>query len=236
MQQARYFDVSTAQIVPTQEGYDRWAEFYDGDDNPLVTLEEQHIEPLLGEVRGLKLADIGCGTGRQALRLAARGAHVTGLDFSKAMLEKAGSKPGAKTVTFIQHDLTQPFPLETDGFDLVLSCLVLDHIPDLDSFFSELARLCRPTGAIVLSVMHPAMELRGAQARFIDPETGRRIGPASHSHQVSDYVMASLRAGLRLDHISEHIVDDQLAEKSERAKKYLGWPLLLLMKNSHFRS
>src|SRR5882672_4474492 len=36
-------DAVEMETVPTQAGYDRWAEFYDSDDNPLVLLEEQHI-------------------------------------------------------------------------------------------------------------------------------------------------------------------------------------------------
>lgn len=78
------------EILPTQAGYDRWAEFYDGDDNPLVLLEELRIAPLMAGWAGLQVADIGCGTGRHALRLAQDGARVTALDFSEAMLSKAG--------------------------------------------------------------------------------------------------------------------------------------------------
>jgi|ERR1035441_6854631 hypothetical protein len=52
------------EIVPTQAGYDRWAEFYDGEDNPLVLLEEKHLAPLAGDVAGLAVADIGCGMTR----------------------------------------------------------------------------------------------------------------------------------------------------------------------------
>ena len=42
--------------------------------------------------------------------------------------------------------------------------------------------------------------------------------------------MAAVRAGLHLDHISEHAVDDALAARSPRAAKYLGWPMLLMMR------
>jgi malonyl-CoA O-methyltransferase len=78
--------------------------------------------------------------------------------------------------------------------------------------------------------MHPAMMLRGIQARFTDPATGHEVRPRSYPHQVCDYVMGAVRAGLILDHLSEHIVDDALAAQSPRAVKYLGWPLLLLMR------
>ena len=126
-----------------------------------------HIGPLAGKVAGLAVADIGCGTGRHALRWAAAEARVTAVDFSDAMLQRARAKPSAETVTFIHHDLTQPFPLESAAFDRVFCCLVLDHIAELDSFFRELRRLCRPSGWVVISVMHPAMSLRGVQARFM---------------------------------------------------------------------
>ena len=217
------------ETVPTRAGYDRWAEFYDTEDNPLVFLEEQHIGALAGNVAGLKVADIGCGTGRHALRLVAAGAQVTAIDFSEAMLQRARLKPGAAKVDFVHHDLAKPLPLQSGVFDRVFCCLVLDHIAELAGFFGELKRLCRPQGSVIVSVMHPAMSLRGVQARFIEPHSGRRISPAGHAHQLSDYLMAAIGAGLFLAHISEHKVDDQLAARSSRAEKYLGWPMLLLM-------
>jgi ubiquinone/menaquinone biosynthesis C-methylase UbiE len=218
------------EIVPTRAGYDRWAEFYDEEDNPLVLLEERHIGPLVGNVAGLAVADIGCGTGRHALQWAAAGARVTAVDFSEAMLQRARAKPGAGAITFVRHDLAEPFPLESAAFDRVCCCLVLDHIAELDSFFRELRRLCRPSGHVIISVMHPAMSLKGVQARFIEPASGRRISPASHAHQMSDYLMAAVRAGLLLEYVGEYAADAALAAQSPRAGKYLGWPMLLLLR------
>src|SRR5215813_4016892 len=113
---------ATGEIVPTDIGYNRWAEVYDAEDNPLVVLEETKIPPLIGNVAGLAVADIGCGTGRHAIRLAAAGAKVTALDFSEGMLARARAKPGADAVRFIRHDLIQAFPLESGSFDRVICC------------------------------------------------------------------------------------------------------------------
>ena len=223
-------ETGAADVVPTDIGYNRWAEVYDAEDNPLVLLEESKITSFIGDVAGLAVADIGCGTGRHALRLTTTGARVTALDFSEGMLVRARAKPGADAVKFISHDLAQPFPLETASFDRVLCCLVLDHIADLKGFFTELNRICKPSGFIVISVMHPAMMLRGVQARFIEPASGRRIYPRSQPNQISDYVMAAVHAGLQLEHLGEHAVDSSLAASSPRAAKYLGWPLLLMMR------
>jgi hypothetical protein len=95
-----------------------------------------------------------------------------------------------------------------------------------------LRRVCRSTGFVVASVMHPAMELKGVQARFQDLEEGVEVRPASFSHSISDYVMGALNAGLRLVELSEYSVDAALVAQSQRAEKHLGWPLLLLMKLS----
>jgi len=117
-------------ILPTREGYDLWSKIYDDEDNPLITLEERIIDGLLGDVRGRTIADVGCGTGRHAIRMAKAGARVTALDFSERMLEEAYRKPGSEDVTFIKHDLAQPLSLDTSEFEIVLSCLVVDHIAD----------------------------------------------------------------------------------------------------------
>jgi len=224
-------DPTPVRWVPAREGYDRWAETYDTDGNPLIALEERHIGSLVGEVDGLSVADVGCGTGRHAVRLAAAGARVTALDFSPRMLEIARTKAGAERVRFDLHDVTTRLPLDDGAADRVLCCLMLEHVADLASFFGELARVCAPPprGAIVVSAMHPAMLRRGVQARFHDPRTGARVQPASFPYQVSDYATAARSAGLVIDHLGEHAVDAALAAAYPRGARYVGWPMLLLM-------
>jgi malonyl-CoA O-methyltransferase len=135
--------------LPTREAYDLWAEVYDRDGNPLIALEERHVGALIGETAGLVVADVGCGTGRHAVRLAA-------LDFSPGMLAAAREKPGAERVRFVLHDVTTRLPFEDGTIDRVLCCLVLEHVADLDALCRELARVCaaRPRGAVVISAMH----------------------------------------------------------------------------------
>lgn len=215
--------------LSTREGYDRWAEIYDGEGNPLIALEEPEMDRQLGEVADRALLDVGCGTGRHALRLAARGARVDAVDFSAGMLAKARAKPSAARVRFVEHDLATRLPYDDGAFDRVVCGLVIDHIARLEPFFAELARVCRPDGVVVCSVMHPAMMLKGVQARFTDPATGRETRPASAAHQIADYVMAALRAGVELEHVGEHAASAELAARVPRAARYVGWPLLLML-------
>ena len=223
-------DSALPEILPTCVGYDRWAATYDRDGNPLPALEEPLVERLLGDIHGLEILDLGCGTGRHSMRMAGAGARITALDFSSRMLAEARKKAGESDVRFQLHDLSQPLPFPPESFDRVLCALVVDHIEDLDKLFAEMHRVCRPTSNVIVSGMHPAMMLRGVQARFRLPETDREIRPASCPHEMSDYVMAAARAGFAFDHFSEHVVDENLAGRLERARKYLGWPMLFLMR------
>jgi len=215
-------------IVPTRDGYDRWSEHYDAEDNPVIACEEPLMDRWLGDVAGLHVADVGCGTGRHALRLVRRGAMVTAVDFSRRMLAAARTKPDADRVNWIEHDLTTPLLLADDAFDRAICCLVMEHIDDMTALCCELGRICRQsTGEVMMTNMHPAMMLRGVEARFTDPASGEKIAPRSAGHRVTDYVMAILRAGLTICEMEEHTVDDALMARSPRGAKHRGWPILL---------
>jgi len=210
-------------------GYDRWAAVYDHDANPLIGMEGPVVRAALGDTRGLDVLDLGCGTGRHSLWLAASGAHVTAIDVSNGMLEEARRKPGAEAIQFSIHDLHNPLPFSDNQFDRVVSGLVLEHLRDLTPFFAEAHRVLKPGGRAVISAMHPAMFLRGAQARFTDPTSGEVVQVGSIDHSVPACVMAAVRAGFQLTDVSEFAPDAEFAVRYPRAAKYVGWPMLLVL-------
>ncbi len=215
--------------VDPREGYDQWASSYDDEGNPLLALEEPEADKALGDVAGLDVLDAGTGTGRHAIRLAARGARVTAIDFSDGMLAKARAKAGADRVRFETHDVTRRLPYADASFDRVLSALVLEHVADVAAFLRELGRVTRADGRIVVTAMHPAMFLRGVSARFRDEVTGEFLRPRSYVMQLSDYVMGALDANLRIVSLVERSPDETLAARVPRAVKYIGWPMLFVM-------
>jgi malonyl-CoA O-methyltransferase len=212
-----------------QTGYDGWAAVYDHDANPLIALEQPRVRAALGDVRGLAILDMGCGTGRHALWLAEQNANVMAVDFSAGMLTAARQKLFADRVQFLQHDLHEPLPFRNQQFDVVVSGLVLEHIRDLDMFFGEARRVLKPTGRAVVSAMHPAMFLRGSQARYTDPDSGEIVHVGSINHSISDFAMAAIRAGFQVADISEYAPDAEFATQYPRAEKYVGWPMLVVL-------
>ena len=222
----------TDPVSSVQTGYDRWAAIYDHDGNPLQGLEEPVVRATVGDVRGLNVLDLGCGTGRHSLWLAAGGATVTAVDFSDGMLAEARKKPGADAVRFVAHDLHRPLPFPDGTFDRVVSGLVLEHLRELDGFFAEARRVLKPGGRAVVSAMHPAMFLRGTQARFTDPASGEPVQPGSVPHAIGAFVMAAVRAGFRLEAVDEFAPDAAFAEHYPRAARYVAWPMLVVLQLS----
>ncbi len=216
--------------LDTRAGYDRWSEIYDDELNPLVALEEPVVRTWLAEPAGLRVADVGCGTGRHSLWLADAGAQVDAFDPSPGMMAKAYAKLASHGVRLHEHALPAPIPAADGTYDVTLLALVADHLADLSGAFRELSRVTTPGGQVVFTVLHPAMNLLGLTARFADPETGQEVRVEAYEHSYADYVTAVLRSGLLIEEIVERKADEALVAKAPRAEKYLGWPLLLAMR------
>jgi cytosine/adenosine deaminase-related metal-dependent hydrolase/SAM-dependent methyltransferase len=140
-----------------QEVFDSWAEVYDGQPNPLLSLEQRLLGPLLGDVRGLDILDAGCGTGRWLQHLAGRSPRsVLGVDTSPAMLKVAASK------LINQSDLRlgscTALPVRDASADLMLCSFVVSYLDDLDRLACEMDRVARPGATVFLSDMHPDTE------------------------------------------------------------------------------
>jgi ubiquinone/menaquinone biosynthesis C-methylase UbiE len=218
----------TDPVASVRHGYDRWAAVYESDANPLQALEGPVVQTAVGDVRGRSVLDLGCGTGRHTAWLAEAGATVTAVDFSEGMLAEARRKPGMESVRFIAHDLHDRLPIADESFDLVVSGLVLEHLRTVENFYAEVARVLKPGGRAVVSAMHPAMFLRGSQARFTDPISGEVVQPGSIAHNLGTFVMAALKAGVDLLNIEEVAPDADFAARHPRAAKYIGWPMLVV--------
>lgn len=112
--------------------------------NRLIQLcQRRALEPWLKAAAGTRVLDIGCGVGRWSRLLAARGAHVTGVDLSPTMVAEAERRARAcglaSRCRFIVQDTAA---LEVGGpFDLILCVTVLQHILDTSALRATLSRM-----------------------------------------------------------------------------------------------
>jgi trans-aconitate 2-methyltransferase len=121
---------------------------------------EQPFADLVAMIRsrtGMRIVDLGCGTGRLTQRLhdQLQAATTLGLDRSPRMLADANRDCGAaKGLRFDERDITT-FPADAERFDLVFSNAALHWVDDHARLFARLASALTPEGQI--AVQMPAM-------------------------------------------------------------------------------
>ncbi|MEU2284205.1 class I SAM-dependent methyltransferase [Streptomyces sp. NPDC013178] len=116
---------------------------------------------LAGEVSGLRVLDLGCGAGHYAAALLDRGAaRVVGVDGSESLLRAARERlAGRADVALHHHDLEEPLTLLADGsFDLAVLALVYHHVEARAQLLSEIRRVLRPGGSLLVSTTHPTAD------------------------------------------------------------------------------
>ncbi len=192
--------MKTRIFLDVETAYDRWAASYDALDNPMVYAASAALEHQLERFAGKSVAELGCGTGRNLAALSRAGAaNVWGCDLSAGMLEKA--KDAAPRAALVQHDITQPLPVETGRFDAALVSLAYEHVERLGQPLAELARIIRSGGFALILEIHPFMTLSGVGAHF--PDGDHEIYMPSHAHSFSDWLSAFRHAGLTVSGCTE---------------------------------
>ena len=104
---------------------------------------------------GLRVVDVGTGTGVLACELAQLGLDVLGIDRSESMLEAARSKletlqlPATGSLRFEQADACA-IPVEDGALDAAFAHMVLHYMPAPEEVVAEMARVVKPGGRVVI--------------------------------------------------------------------------------------
>jgi malonyl-CoA O-methyltransferase len=187
-------DRSTAvEGLDPQAAYAIWAGQYPPrPHNRLMEIEQESVLELLPEVKGLTALDAGCGTGRYLRALDARGASAVGIDLSPAMLARAR----AFTTRIARADL-RALPFDAMSIDLIVCGLALGDFAEIELALGEMARVLRPGGHVIYSVVHPSGEAAGWSRTF--EAAGRQIAVDGFWHSIERHREACAAAGLTID-------------------------------------
>ncbi len=164
----------------------------------------------IGDIGGLRVLDAGCGEGYLSRILAARGANVTGIDISPALIQMAREQDSDQAITYEVADLCQPLPRHGQRFDLAASHFVLDDVHEYKGYLSTVGSALKPGGRFVLSLNNPySLVVRGHVHDYFD--TGKPVlyrGMAEEGvkvhfyyHTLEDYLDACFAAGFQLQRL-----------------------------------
>lgn len=133
---------------------------------------------LLGDVKGKRILEIGCGGGQCSIAFTKQGARCTALDQSAQHLEfaKQLAKKENVQIDFKVQDVQTLEGIPSDSFDIVFSAYALQYIPDLATCFKEVHRVLKPGGIFAFSYDHPFYTcLYGKTGNIVRPYKDGRI-------------------------------------------------------------
>ncbi len=146
---------------------------------------------VLGHVRpGETVLDLGCGAGEFSAALAAAGALPIGVDVAAEALRRAAVRPPDLDLRLWRDG--EPLPLEDASVDAVWAGEVIEHVADVAPWLSEVRRVLRPRGTLLLTTPHHGpltllalalsrrrfdahFEPRSDHLRFFSPRTLRAL-------------------------------------------------------------
>jgi ubiquinone biosynthesis O-methyltransferase len=141
--------------VSAASQYDRWHDgVHQGDAAGALSLAQWHRSALelAPPLAGRDVLEVGCGVGDFSIALSCAGANVAGVDFSPRAIELAQQKARHhdQSIAFQVAD-AQALPFPDNSFDVLFSCECLEHVPEPRRMLSELHRVLKPGGVLILT-------------------------------------------------------------------------------------
>lgn len=115
--------------------------------------------------------------------------------------------------------------LEASAYDLVIACLVDEHLPDLRPLYREGWRLVKSECLFVLVGFHPHFIMAFGVPTHFDSASGEPVAIETHVHLLSEHVAAALDAGWALVEMSERVIDDAWLDLKPQWERYREHPV-----------
>ncbi len=217
------FDTRGYRTVDVRTGYGEWVATYED------TVEDAMDIALLDELREVSwsalgaVADLGCGTGRTGTWMREHGVEVIDdVDLTPKMLEVARGRGVYRRL--VEGDVSAT-GLESGAYDLVMTCLVDEHLADVGPLYAEAFRLARPGGTFVLVGFHPHFIMAAGMPTHFDSASGEPVAIDTYVHLLSEHVTEGLAAGWRLVEMRERVIDDAWLELKPKWERLRGQPV-----------
>jgi cytosine/adenosine deaminase-related metal-dependent hydrolase/SAM-dependent methyltransferase len=227
--------VSVRGVTP-RDGYRLASQVYDIEPNPILSLEQRFVEPLLPSVTGLDAVDLGCGTGRWIATLASqRPRTLVGVDLSPEMLAKAKHKLGDSAKWVVADCTDLPFPRASG--DLIICSFLASYLHDFAKFAEQVRRLLRPGGVILLTDLHPTTTSKLGWRRGFHVD-GSFVDIATYSRPIHQILAPFEDLGMQTDAVLEPAFGEpefalfQRAGKVEAFHAAAGHPAICVMQLS----
>ena len=185
---------------------------------------------LLPLVEGKSILDAACGPGKYAEILLERGAEVTGVDISPAMVRLA-QKRNKDQGTFLVHDLSEPMKMfQEESFDIAVCALAMQYLKDWSPTIQEFHRVLKPKGELVLSIEHPIFQYQYFQStQYFKIEHvacdwngfGKPVEVHSYRRSLADCLLPLTNNGFYIDKLIEPLPTKEFEAIDPRRYKRL---------------
>jgi len=146
-----------------------------GRDEFRTLLLDPNFARFIGDVKGKRVLDAGCGEGDSSRILARNGAKVAAVDISDAMLELARGKEAREPlgIEYAKASMADLSIFPDRSFDAVVSTMAVMNSAHLAEEFREFLRVLRPGGIFAFSVRHPCFATPAA--RVVTDKEAKRL-------------------------------------------------------------
>jgi ubiquinone/menaquinone biosynthesis C-methylase UbiE len=156
---------------------------------------------------GDRALDVACGPGIVACALATCAEHVTGLDFTPAMLAQAAALQAERRLDNLEwrQGSAMELPFDEAQFDVVVARFSFHHYIDPAAAFREMMRVCRPGGTILVADVAPRPDARDAYdalEKQRDPSHTRALTEEEFG-RLGDAASVVLKSKIRYDLASD---------------------------------
>ena len=189
----------------------------------------REMESLLPKREGLRILDVGTGTGFFAVLLARAGHHVEGIDLTPAMLDEARALAAQHGLNIIFREMdAQELEYDDGSFDAVISRNLTWTLPEPERAYREWFRVLKPWGVLLNFDADYAANVRShsLQNRKVAPDSPYgHIGMTDELQMENDAITLSMDIGQTRPEWDESVLRD-IGFTSCRTDTYVGRRLL----------